>query len=209
MRPFRLPVLLAVVVALGAGAALAQPKPAAPPPDPVVARANGDEVHLSELNAVAQTLPAEYRNLPQQTLYPMLLDQAIDRKLIAALARKQGVDKDPAVQAQLQMAQEMALQNALLSKQVGPQITTKGLPAGEAGQSYSQAIGVNGKTPITFKVTSGQLPSIFAGRKSTRSTKSARRSVSEGLHVTSTSRRPAAARHAASEGSEQSERPLG
>jgi peptidyl-prolyl cis-trans isomerase C len=88
----------------------------------VVGRVNGQEIRLSELSEMASSLPEELRGVPAPTLFPMLLDQAIDRRAIGALARKQGLDKDDAVQRQMQRAQEQALQSALITREVGPQI---------------------------------------------------------------------------------------
>jgi peptidyl-prolyl cis-trans isomerase C len=127
--------LPAAVAALSLGPALAQapsppstPQPApqaapAPQPDPVVAKVNGQDIRLSELNQAAQSLPPELRSIPPQTLFPMLLDQQIDRKALVTEARKSGLDKDPAVQKQMAMAEDAALQNALLSRQIGPLVT--------------------------------------------------------------------------------------
>jgi peptidyl-prolyl cis-trans isomerase C len=118
-----------------AGAALAQgpaPAPAAgpaapaagaQPADPVVARVDGAEIRMSDVADALRTLPAEYRNMPQQMLYPTLLDQLVDRKAVAAMAHKQGLDKDPAVQHAMAEAQEEALQQALFRREIGPQVT--------------------------------------------------------------------------------------
>jgi peptidyl-prolyl cis-trans isomerase C len=128
---------LAALAVLACGPALAQtPAPAAQPTppaasapgapaasDPVVAKVNGQAIHLSDLNFAAQTLPPELRSIPPQTLLPMLLEQQIDRKALVNEARRQGLDKDPAVERQMELAQDSALQSALLSRQVGPTVT--------------------------------------------------------------------------------------
>ena len=104
-----------------AGAADAAATPAKP--DPVVARVNGNEIHLSDVQEAVAGLPEEYRNLPPQMLFPMLIDQMVDRKAVVLLARKDGLDKDPQVQRQLVRAEDSALQNALLGREVGPEVT--------------------------------------------------------------------------------------
>ena len=93
------------------------------PADPVVGRVNGSDIHLSEVQEAAAQVPQEYRSMPMQVLFPMLLDQLIDRRAIADLAMKQGLDKDPKVQLAMRRAEQTALQNALISRQVGPQVT--------------------------------------------------------------------------------------
>lgn len=97
--------------------------PAPAPADPVVATVNGQPIHLSDLNLAAQALPPELRRMPPDTLFPMLLDQQIDRKALVEEARRTSLDKDPTVQRQIAFAADQALQNALLSRQVGPTIT--------------------------------------------------------------------------------------
>jgi len=105
------------------GAALAQGTTAAAPADPVVAKVNGQPIHLSELKDLAQTLPDNLRGMPLAQLYPMLLDQLIDGRALLAEARKAGLDKDPAVQRQMTEAADRVLQTALLSKEVAGSVS--------------------------------------------------------------------------------------
>ncbi len=112
--------------------ALAQaPAPAAAqaPADPVVARVNGREIRLSDLAEAAQQLPGEMRSMPPGMLYPLLLDQLIDRAAIVELARKRGMDKEPAVARQMARAQDAALQQALIGRDVGPLVNETELRA--------------------------------------------------------------------------------
>jgi peptidyl-prolyl cis-trans isomerase C len=115
--------------------ALQSPLPSAAPgaagkgADPVVAKVSGDAIHLSDLSEAAQSLPAEYRNMPSTVLYPMLLDRMIDQKAIVDLARKQKLDQDPMVQRQMARAGEQALQSALLARDVGPQVSDQAVHA--------------------------------------------------------------------------------
>ena len=98
--------------------------PAAPAAaDPVVARVDGTEVHLSDVQDAVQELPAQYRGMPLQMLYPAVIDQLVDHMAVAAMARKQGLDKDPSVQHQMARAQEEVLQSALFHREIAPLIT--------------------------------------------------------------------------------------
>ena len=110
---------LALAASLAAAPILA-PAMAQAPADPVVARVNGAEIRLSDVAEAAQTLPAETRSMPPAMLYPMLLDQLIDRAAIIELARRRGLDKEPLVARQMARAQDQALQTALMSRDVGP-----------------------------------------------------------------------------------------
>jgi len=96
---------------------------AAPVPNPVVARIGDKVIHQSDLAQAAAGVPQQFRNLPPQVLYPMLLDQVIDREALVISARKQGLEKDPVVQEQMSLADDRVLQNALLSREIGPTLT--------------------------------------------------------------------------------------
>ena len=107
----------------------AAPPAAAPAADPVVARVGGDEIRASELSDAAQGLPEELRGMPPQVLFPMLLDQLIDRHVIVVAARKQGLADDPAVRRQVARATDSALQNALLTREIAPTLSDEALRA--------------------------------------------------------------------------------
>ncbi|MDR3538012.1 MAG: peptidylprolyl isomerase [Acetobacteraceae bacterium] len=113
--------LLALV--LLAGVSFAPGLHAQTPADPVVAKVDGQPILLSELKEAAASLPPSTRSMPQQTLLPLLLEQLVDGRALVAEARKTGLDKDPAVQRQVQAAEDQALQTALLHKQVGPLVS--------------------------------------------------------------------------------------
>jgi peptidyl-prolyl cis-trans isomerase C len=111
---------------LSASAAFAQTgAPAGSPAgsDPVVAKVDGQSIHLSDLKAATEGLPPNAHSMPPQTLYPMLLEQIIDGRALVAEARRNGLDKDPAVQRAVADAEDRALETAVLHKLIGPQIT--------------------------------------------------------------------------------------
>ena len=94
-----------------------------------MAKVNGDPIYLSDVQASAQSLPANVRALPPETVYPRLLDSMISERALADAARKAGIDKDPAVQRQMAAATDQVLDNALLTKVVMPTITDQALHA--------------------------------------------------------------------------------
>jgi peptidyl-prolyl cis-trans isomerase C len=100
-----------------------------PAGNPVLARVGDQEIRLSDLRSAAATLPPNLRSMPEQVLYPMLLDRMIDQDALVAEAHRIGLDKEPEVQRQVQMAEDSALQRALLMKEVQPQITDQAVRA--------------------------------------------------------------------------------
>lgn len=112
--------------------AQAQPKPEDKPAagaDPIIAKIGSEIIHLSDANAVAETLPPQTRQMPRDQLMPKLVDQMVDTAALAQEARKIGIDKDPTVQRQLVEVQERTLVSAMLEKEVGPRVTEAALKA--------------------------------------------------------------------------------
>ncbi len=105
------------------------PAQAAAAADPVVARVGTDEIHASELSDAAKALPEELRSMPPTALYPMLLDQLVDRHVVVIAAKKEGLDRDPAVQRMVARATDSALQNALLTREIAPTLTEEAIKA--------------------------------------------------------------------------------
>ena len=108
---------------------LAQPAPAALPTDPIVAKVDGEEIRFSDLANAAQELPEELRGAPPQMLYPLLLDQMIAGRAVAAAARRAGLDKDEAVRARVRRAEEQELQQAYISRALAGLVTDERIRA--------------------------------------------------------------------------------
>ncbi len=141
------PVLPLAALAQGtAGSAAAPTAPASPTPaspapgsaagtapavpaDPVVAKVGGTDIHLSDLSEAAQSLPDEMRSMPPQVLYPMLLDQMVDRQALVMQAEKEGLQNQPQVQKALDRARDQVLQNAILTRDIAPAVTEAALHA--------------------------------------------------------------------------------
>ena len=127
---------LALAAVLAAPAAYAQPKPAAAPAapaaknaDPVVAVVGNYTVHMSDLQAALATLPPQMQQLSPGQLYPVLLNQEVDRKAVLAAAMKAGLEKDPDVAKEMQDAANIKLENAYVRKQVMAQVTDAAVKA--------------------------------------------------------------------------------
>jgi peptidyl-prolyl cis-trans isomerase C len=134
MVPRLLAVLaLAGVCALELGASraamAADPSAASPTPggsaagtlplgNPVVARVDGVELHLSDVQAAQQTLPPQAQKLPLEQIYPMLLDRLVDGALITEAGRKEHLEQDPDVQSRLKRYEDRLIQEAYLNRAI-------------------------------------------------------------------------------------------
>jgi len=115
---------LVCAAGLAAGhAVMAADQPAAPPaasplppPNTVVARIDGTELHLSDVEAAQQSLPPQAQKLPLAQVYPLLLDRLVDGALIAEAGRKQHLNRDPAVQARLKLFEDRLIQQAYVEQ---------------------------------------------------------------------------------------------
>lgn len=122
----------ALIVALASlpigGYAWAQTAPAVAA-DPIVATVGGEPIRLAEVREAMAGLPQEARSMPPQTVFPYVLDQLIDSRVLVLAARKAGLDKDPAVQRQVVMAADRVLQTAILHRDIDPLISDAALKA--------------------------------------------------------------------------------
>ncbi len=137
----RLALPAALTAALLSTAAIAQaPKPAAAPAatpatpaqqNPIIATVNNDAIRLSDISAWVDThVPAEQRQqIGQEKLFAAALDNLVSGKALQVMARKQGLDRDPAVARQMQAAADEVLQRAILVKTVLPQVTEEAIKA--------------------------------------------------------------------------------
>ena len=96
----------------------AQAQQTAPADDPVVAVVDGTELHRSEVEAIVRTLPEQYRQVPLPQIYGMLLDRAIDFRLLANAAEEQNLEGDPEVQAALEQARAGVLRDAYVRQKI-------------------------------------------------------------------------------------------
>jgi peptidyl-prolyl cis-trans isomerase C len=89
-----------------------------PPGNPVVARVDGVELHLSDVQAAQQTLPPQAQKVPLEQIYPMLLDRLVDGALITEAGRKEHLDQDPDVQTRLKRYEDRLIQEAYLNRAI-------------------------------------------------------------------------------------------
>jgi len=116
--------LLALAAALlAAGPALAQTPTAPTPPDPVIARVNGIEIHRSQLLAQRQGLSEQAQKVPIEQIYRPLLAEMENNLLVTQTARKAKLENDPEVKRELALALDQIVARVYIGRYVRSQIT--------------------------------------------------------------------------------------
>lgn len=83
---------------------LTQPANAGSPDNPVVAKVNGEDIYRSDVMDFAKNLPPQMRQVPVQAIYPMLLEQVINSKIVDQKAKTANTESNPEVAKQLASA---------------------------------------------------------------------------------------------------------
>ena len=89
-----------------------------PPPNTVVARVDGTELHLADVEAAQQNLPPQAQKLPLEQIYPMLLDRLVDGALITEAGRKEHLEQDSELQVRLKRYEDRLIQEAYLNQAI-------------------------------------------------------------------------------------------
>jgi peptidyl-prolyl cis-trans isomerase C len=123
------PPVRAAEPAASTSAAAARPA-ALPPGNPVVARVNGVELHLADVEAAQQSLPPQGQKLPLAQIYPMLINRMIDGMLVTQAGRSEHLDQSPEVQRRLKMFEDRLVQQAYVEQLLKGAETEDKLKAG-------------------------------------------------------------------------------
>jgi peptidyl-prolyl cis-trans isomerase C len=102
--------------------------PAPPAGDPVVAKVNGKELHRSDVIESARSLPEPYQQQIEQ-LFPALIERLIDLNLLAAEGRRQNLQNDPAVKAQVANFEDQQIREAVLDRYLKSKVTDEAIKA--------------------------------------------------------------------------------
>jgi peptidyl-prolyl cis-trans isomerase C len=93
--------------------------PAAPPavaPDKVVLSIGDESITAAEFDGILQSLPEQVRSQAQGPAKRQMAEQIVRLKLLAAEARKRGLDKDEVLQTRIQFQEENLLAGAVYNK---------------------------------------------------------------------------------------------
>lgn len=98
-------------------AAVAAPasKPALSP-DAVIIKMGDQKVTVKEFNDLVDSLPAEVQSQARGPARRMIADKLVEVKLLAAQARKEGLDKEPRILAQFELQNQQVLAQAMAEK---------------------------------------------------------------------------------------------
>jgi peptidyl-prolyl cis-trans isomerase C len=99
----------------------------AQPAGEVVARVNGKPITTADVAEAMQGLPEEYRGMPQQVLYPLLLDQLISQRVIADAARASGVADSEGFKRRMARAEEEVLVQTFVGQRLESTVTDTAL----------------------------------------------------------------------------------
>ena len=88
----------------------------------VVATVGGEDVRLSELEKVKNSIP-QLKDIPMQVVYNQLLEAYINNKIILDQAKKEGLQNNPDVRKALKDAEDQILFQAYLAKQLQARMT--------------------------------------------------------------------------------------
>lgn len=96
--------------------------------DPVVARVGGEDILQSEVLALAQSLP------PQQqaqiaAIFPQLIQQVIDLKLVGKAGREAGLAEDEEVRKRVLESEERIISQTYIIREIEAQVTDEKLQA--------------------------------------------------------------------------------
>ncbi|MBK3733651.1 peptidyl-prolyl cis-trans isomerase C [Azospirillum brasilense] len=145
-RVFRAALLSMAACGLALAAHAQTPAPAAPAApaasaapatadaDPVVARVNGEAVHRSDVQRMVAQLPPQVQQMPLEMIYPAVIEQLVNSKLVAEAGYKANLAGTPEVKDEIKRAEERAVQRAYIQKEVQSRITPAKLD--EAYQAF-------------------------------------------------------------------------
>lgn len=124
---------IALAASLFAPAAMAQTAAGAAPataaPDPVIATVDNKPIHMSDVQIAGANLPAQMQQLPPQQLFPLLVNQLIDRQALLVAAQTAKLQDNPQVAEAMQDAANEKLENAYIQEKVAPQVTDAAIAA--------------------------------------------------------------------------------
>ena len=97
----------------------AAPQPIDTAADPVIAIVDGSAIKRSDLQNVQRSLPAQFQQMPLETLFPLLIDRMIDAKLLALAGRRDNLGNDAEIRSRVASYEERLIQETYLTRKFG------------------------------------------------------------------------------------------
>lgn len=91
--------------------------------DPVVAIVNGQKIMKSELMAARENLPEEYRPVPLEQIFPVLLSSLVDSKLVATDAKSRKLDQEAGYKERLDQIAVQVLERYAVRQAIEAAVT--------------------------------------------------------------------------------------
>lgn len=107
--------------------------------DPIVAKVDGSNVLRSDVMEFMENLPPQMKQLPAETLFPMVLEQVINGKIVEEKADKTDVSNDPEVAKRLAEAKEQITRAVYVEKEI-----EKNLSADRVQKAYDKFVAEQG-----------------------------------------------------------------
>ncbi len=109
--------------------------------DKVVARVNGEPIHLSQVKALYKSM-AQGKNVPFKAVRQRIVEHMVDMEVVAQAAEKQGLADDPEVKERVSALRKRVIQDVYLNRQVQERLTEKKLR-----EAYEKAVENRGGKP--------------------------------------------------------------
>lgn len=93
------------------------------PGNPVVATVDGKDITRVDVFRFIKLMPQNLQQLPPAAIYPLALDQVINTRLVQNKAEEAGLESDPEVQQQLDMAKQQIVRSVYVQREVDKEIS--------------------------------------------------------------------------------------
>jgi peptidyl-prolyl cis-trans isomerase C len=91
--------------------------------DMIVATVDGAPIRRSELLLIIESLPPQARQMPLPQLMGVVIERAVDRRLVAAAARRAGMAEESDIRQRLEFAADSVLWSTYLNRRLSEAIT--------------------------------------------------------------------------------------
>lgn len=91
--------------------------------DRIVAKINGSNLYLSDINNAKKMLDPQVQKYPLKIVYDFLLDDLINNRLITEAARKIGIDREEEIKRQIKDSEKNILYRAFMDRAINREVS--------------------------------------------------------------------------------------